>query len=159
MPVLEQQRAAIHGFRRWLVEMLAGEADFRNHQTYDREDESTLADRWAVGESVWIEAAIRPLLPQIRVGLFTDDRWKSEELEQKIEESGDTMEEFVGFGFDDAGLDWEEPPVEHYRTGTKHFYFATPVDIESLDVLADAELRATVIQMVRGYRQAFGKAL
>ena len=159
MPMVEQQRAAIHDYRRWLVETLAGEGEIRNHGTHDREDESTLADRWAVGEAVWVEAAIRPMLPQVRVGLVTDDRWKSEELEQKIEESGDTMEEFVGFGFEEAGLDWEEPPVEHYRAGTKHFYFATPVDLESLDELGDAEFRAKVVRMIEGYRRAFGEAL
>ena len=102
---------------------------------------------------------MRPFLPQVRVGLLTDDRWKSEDLEEKIQESGDSMSEFVGMGMHEAGLEWEEPPVEHYRAELKYFYFATPVELKTVEELADAAVREKARRMVEGYFKAFEEHL
>lgn len=158
MPLTDEQRRMIEGFRRGL-EAHADEAlDAGSPEREDREDESTLAMRWPAGEHVWYELAVRPFLPQVRVGILTDDRWKSEELEQVIEDSGDTMSEFVELGFETAGVDWPEPPVEHYRDRGKYFYFATPLDLESIEEIADPSVQDKVRRMLEGYRHAFGGA-
>jgi hypothetical protein len=98
-------------------------------------------------------------LPQLRAGILTDDRWKSEDLEQAVEDTGDTMEEFVEMGFDEAGLDWKEPPVEHYRDQGKYFYFATPLDLPTLAQLGDAAVFDKVRRMFEGYYRAFQGAI
>lgn len=158
MALTDEQRAVIGEFRTYIEshvpEGLKGVSVVRE----DREDESTLASRWAVGEHVWYEVALRPLLPQVRVGVVTDDRWKSEDFEQKIEDSGDTMSEYVELGFETAGLEWSEPPVEHYREQGKYFYFATPLELERLADLTKDETRGKVVAMLTGYLQAFGEA-
>ena len=82
-----------------------------------------------------------------------------EELEQAIQDSGDSMEEFVGVGMNEAGLDWDEPPVEHYRDGGTHFYFATPIDLEHITDLDTDKLRNQVLRMLEGYLIAFGPVI
>lgn len=155
------QQSAIRDFRDWIERGLAGDSRFDAPTRDDRADDSTLATRWAsrVNPSVWLEVAIRPFLPQVRVGLLTDDRWKSEDLEEKIQESGDTMSEFVGLAFEEHGLAWAEPPVEHYRDQMKYFYFATPIDLKALDELTGDAVRIKTRQMFDGYHAAFAPYL
>jgi hypothetical protein len=127
----------------------------------DRPDGAMLATRWPSVENpqVWFEIAVRPGIPQVRVGVMTDDRWKSEDFEEKIEESGDTMGEFVEMGFDEADLTWKDPIVEHFREDMKYFYFSTSLDIATLDELAQGDTRKKIRQMLDGYFHAFGAFL
>ena len=59
----------------------------------------------------------------------------------------------------DAGLDWDEPPVEHYREGGEFFYFATPLELDDLGDLDWPETRNKVVRMLEGYLVAFGSAI
>ena len=159
MPLTDEQRDQIAAFRTYIADTVGTDDRYGEATRCDREDESTLGMRFDVGASCWFEVSIRPSIPQIRVGFLTDDRWRSEEVEQAIQDSGDTMEEFVEIGFDEAGLNWEEPPVEHYRDSGKYFYFATPLPLEDLDDLEQEAVRNKVIRMLEGYLIAFGPAL
>jgi hypothetical protein len=106
---------------------------------------------------LYVQVSLRPLIPQIRIGVVTDDRWKSEEIEQAVQDSGDTMDEFLELGLSDAGLDWEAPPVEHYRDQGKWFSFITPLEIDTIEKLADDAVREKVIQVIKGYSLSYGK--
>jgi hypothetical protein len=155
MTLNDDQRRGIAEFRAWIESHVGTGSRLGRPERHDREDESTLATRWPAGENLWYEVAVRPLLPQLRVGILTADRWKSEELEQKIEDSGDTMSEFVELGFETAGLEWPAPPVEHYREQARYFYFATPLDLTRLEDIWDEAIRRKVLQMLEGYYHAF----
>ncbi|MFO0974395.1 MAG: hypothetical protein U1A27_13285 [Phycisphaerae bacterium] len=161
MPLTQSDRDVVTEFRAWFDAALRGDGRFGSAQREDRADDSTLASRWAaaVNPRVQFEVAVRPFLPQLRVGILTDDRWKSEDLEEKIQESGDTMSEFVGLAFEELGLAWAEPPVEHYRDQGKYFYFATPLELRSLAELADDKVRIRARQMLDGYFAAFERFL
>ena len=145
----------IERFRGRLQTAMAGEAGFGAVSREDRQDHSTLATRWAADTRVWYECTVRPFLPQVRAGIMTDDRWRSEGFEQMIEDSGDSMPEFVGLGFESAGLTGPEPVVEHYRDQGKYFYFATALTLESIDQLADEAVFDRIRGMLRGYHLAF----
>lgn len=151
--------AAIDPFRRQMEEAFSQLGGVGSAVRDDRADGSTLASRFAVAEQVWLELALRPLIPQVRVGILTDDRWASEDLETAIEETGDTMSEFIESGFDEVDLEWTDPPVEHYRDQGKFYYFATPLELERLDQLADPQVQAKVTKIFQGYRAAFGPAI
>lgn len=155
MSVNEEQWRLIADFRGWIEHHVNGTVNWGHAERHDREDGSMLATRWPAGEHVWYEVAVRPLLPQVRVSILTDDRWSSEELEQTIEDSGDTMSEFVELGFETAGLEWPAPPVEHYREHAQFFYFATPLDLTAVTDVADEAIRRKVLQMLEGYYHAF----
>lgn len=161
MALTAAQQQTIQEFRDWVERGLKTDPRFAAPAREDRPDHSTLATRWpsAANPRLWFEVAVRPFLPQVRVGILTDDRWKSEDLEEKIEESGDTMSEFVGLGFEENGLDWPEPPVEHYREQLKFFYFATPFELASIDELTGDAARRKTRQMLDGYHMAFEKFL
>ncbi len=159
MALSEQDQAVIETYREWLEESILAEDGIGALERRDHPDGSTLATRFEVGAHVWVELAIRPIALQLQASILTDDRWFSEEMETAIEDSGDTMGEFVEMGFDEQGLDWEDPPVSHYRDAAKCFYFSTPWDIQSLDALAGESVRTRSRQMVLGYRSAFTSIL
>jgi hypothetical protein len=153
------QHDQVADFRQWMERDLNQAGRFGAPQREDRDDHSTLTTRWKASETLWVEVTVRPLIPQVRVGLVTDNRWISEEMEQAIEDSGDSMCEFVGLGFCDAGLNWDEPGVEHYREKLKWMCFVTPLELAGLDELASPETRGKVRKMVDGYCSAFAKFL
>ncbi len=159
MPLNDEQREQIAAFRTYIADAVANDDRYGEAVRCDRDDESTLAMWFEAGPSCWFEVALRPSIPQVRVGFLTDDRWRSEEVEQAIQDSGDTMEEFVEVGFDEAGLPWENPPVEHYRESGKYFYFATPLALDDLEDLDQESLRNKVLRMLEGYLIAFGPVL
>lgn len=159
MPLNDEQRDQIAAFRTYIADAVGNDDRYGEATRCDRDDESTMAMRFDAGSSCWFEVALRPSIPQLRVGFLTDDRWRSEEVEQAIQDSGDTMEEFVEVGFEEAGLAWEAPPVEHYRDSGKYFYFATPLPLEDLDDLELEAVRDKVLRMLEGYLIAFGPAL
>jgi hypothetical protein len=159
MALTEEEREGIEAFRRYIEDSAANDDRYGPASREDREDGSLLATRFGAAPSCWFEVAVRPYVPQVRVGFVTSDRWKSEEAEQAIEDSGDTMEEFVELGFEEAGLSWPKPPVEHFREAGRFFYFATPLDLEDLAALASDEVRDKVLRMLEGYLIAFGSAV
>lgn len=159
MPLSEQQRDTIIAFREFVEDSVSADARYGVASRHDREDGSFLAVRFAAAPKCWFEVAVRPFVPQVRVGFLTNDRWKSEEAEQAIEDSGDTMSEFVEAGFDEAGLDWPDPPVEHFREGGEYFYFATSLILDELGDLNLDGTRDKVLRMLEGYLIAFGPAV
>lgn len=159
MPLDSATRAAIGRFRERFEQKYAADERFGPPLRIDREDESTLSTRFPLAEHLWLELAVRPFLPQLRVGIVTDDRWKSEDLEDAIESSGDEMDEFIEAGFEEAGLTWKAPPVEHYRDQGKYFYFATPLALAAAGQVADAPVFEKVCRMFEGYYEAFATTI
>lgn len=161
MPLTQTQLDHVSAFRDKMEAEYRGDSRFAGATRHDRADGSLLATRFttAGNPQVWLEVAIRPQIPQVRIGILTDDRWKSEDFEEKIEESGDTMREFVEMGFEEAGLEWLEPPVEHFREDRKYFYFATALDLQNTEELSQPAVMNKARQMLDGYYHAFGKYL
>jgi hypothetical protein len=159
MALAADTSATVEQFRTTIEQALAEDERFGEPLRRDRDDGSTLATRFRVAEKLWIECALRPNIPQIRAGIVTTDRWLSEELEETIEGSGDSMSEFIELGFDEAGLDWEEPIVEHYREHGTDFYFATSFDLADITELGQAEVVDKTVRMLRGYFEAFKPAI
>lgn len=146
-------------FRSGVEKAVLRDEEFDTVTRDDRADGAALVSRFPVAEKLWIDLTIRPAIPQIRAGIVTDDRWVNEELEDAIEETGDSMAEFVELGFDEAGLDWREPVVEHYREQGKYFYFSTGFELPDLSALKDPEIAEKTIQMLKGYYEAFRAAI
>lgn len=159
MSLTEQQIEHCEAFRNYVEGSASTDERYGPVQRHDREDQSLLASRFEMAPQCWLEVALRPFVPQVRIGFVTTDRWKSEDAESMIEDSGDSMPEFVGVGFNDAGLDWDEPPVEHFREAGQFFYFATPLEIEDLRELDSDALRDKALRMLEGYLIAFGPTM
>jgi len=156
MAITQEQQTLVTDFRGWVERRLADEGRFGAPQWSDRDDGSTLTTRWSVAEDAMIEVALRPLIPQLRVGLVTDDRWKSEEIEQGIQDSGDSMSEYLEVALSEVGLDWEDPPVEHYRHEGTWYSFITPIELGSLDELGSNAVREKTKMLIDGYANSYG---
>jgi hypothetical protein len=148
LAVIELFRAEVQS----LVEIRLGLSQAERH---DRDDHWIMATRWPVARRWWLEMAVRPTLPQICVGLVTDDPDRSRDTEKLIADSNLTIQEFVGLGFKEAGLDWPEPVVVHCREGADRFCFVTPLELESLEDLASGAMRDKVLGMLDGYHRCF----
>ncbi|HPD28855.1 MAG TPA: hypothetical protein PLL20_02590 [Phycisphaerae bacterium] len=150
-----QELDLIEAFRS-RVETLAGtRLGLPQLERHDRPDHWVMASRWPMDRHWWLELAVRPTVPQIRVTVVTDDPMRSLDAEVMISESSLTLREFISLGFHDAGLAWPEPPVEHYRENAERFCFATPLDLASLDELCGEAMREKVLKMLDGYHRCF----
>lgn len=158
MSLQDADRERIAAFRDAFERRYAQDERFSRVVREDRPDESYLTSRFAVAEHVWLEMTIRPFVPQVRAGIVTDDRWRNEDIEERIEETGDTMSEFVELGFDEAGLEWRDPPVEHFREAGKYFCFVTPFEISSPAEL-DGPAGDRLTKVFEGYYEAFRAAI
>lgn len=159
MTLSDVNRKLIQAFRERVRERFAADPRIAAVTELDRPDGSTLCTRFQVAPHLWLDATLRPFVPQLRAGIVTDDRWTNEDLEDKIEESGDTMQEFVEMGFEEAGLEWPKPVVEHYRDQGVYFCFATALPLADLDELQQEGLLDKFVRMLDGYARAFDPAI
>ncbi|HNQ24189.1 MAG TPA: hypothetical protein PKK06_13965 [Phycisphaerae bacterium] len=155
MPLSDWDAATIEEFRTYIESMVSGDERYGPAQRADAADDSEFASRFALGSYGAVEMAIHPSGPQVRVGFLTTDKARDEEIEQGIQEAGETVSQFVGLGFHDAGLGWYDPPVERYRDD-RGFHFTTAFQLDELDALATPEIRDWVLRMLEGYVIAFG---
>ncbi|HRX84782.1 MAG TPA: hypothetical protein P5572_07170 [Phycisphaerae bacterium] len=156
MAITQEQTKQVEEFRAWVEQQLDGDDRFGTSDTFDREDGSTLTTRWTLSDDLMLEVTVRPLIPQVRVGVVTEDRWKSEEIEQAIEDSGDNMSEYLEVALAEVELDWVDPPVEHYRDQGRWYSFVTPIDLTRLAELSDAAVQKKVLQLIDGYVNSYG---
>lgn len=151
MMVTPEQRVQVEAFRQRLepavTERLKGIACEHD----DRDDGRTLTTRWAVQPRFWLELTIRPTLPQVRVGLLTDDRLRFRDLRGMIEASGYTLNEYVAMSFASEGLIWPDPPVEYYHESGRRFCMASALDLREPADLAQDVTREQSLQMAAGY--------
>lgn len=146
----------IESFRQYIEDTVS--TDDRYGSPVRNDSDSVLATRFYEGPSCWFEVALLPLVKQIRVGFFTTDPEISTDCEQVITESGETTVRFVGQAFEDAGLEWSSPSVEHGKEAAASYY-ATSLSFDDMIDLDSDDLRDKVIRMLEGYLLAFGPAL
>lgn len=159
MALTEEQTQFIESFRVYVEDAVEADDRYGSVSRHDREDDSAPALRFEAGPTCWLEVAVRPIVPEVRVSFVTSDRTKSEEIEQAIQDTGESMAEVVGGGFGAAGLDWDKPPVEQYCEAGESFHFATPLALDELADLEWPKTRDKVVRMLEGYLVAFGSAI
>jgi len=156
MPLSSEDRDRIDSFRVYVEDSVA--TDDRYGEAVRADSDSALATRFFEGASCWFEVTVLPSTRQVRVGFFTSDPAVNTECEQVIAESGETAVRFVGLAFEEAGLEWPSPQVEHGKEGGASYY-ATPLTLEDWMDLDSDEVRDKTIRMLEGYLIAFGPAV
>jgi len=155
MPLDDRCRRVIEDFREWIESAVSGLLGVGDFIRYDVRDTSVLVTRWPMGRHLWYEVSVRPFLPQVRAGIMTDDVYRSRDFRRMIDGTGDTMVEFMVQAFSEVGLDWIDPPVEHYCEDGSRYYYSVPMDIRALDQLAEGALRDKVLKILSGFGHAF----
>ena len=158
MALSENDRAVVEAFRTFMEDSVGADERYGTGSRHDKPDGSQIATRFHAGGSCWFELAVTPAKPEVRVGFVTDDLVTNDGMMELIADAGQTMSEFVGVGFQDAGLDWPDPPVNHAEQGGS-YSFTTPLEIEDLSDLDSDEIRDRVTRMIEGYLISFGPAL
>ncbi len=156
MGLSNEERNRIESFREYVEDSIA--TDDRYGEAVRSDSDTALATRFFEGTSCWFEVAVLPGSKKLRVGFFTTDPAIGTDCEQVIEESGETAVRFVGQAFEEAGLDWPNPDVEHGKEANASFY-ATPIAYDDVVELDSDDFRDRAVRMMEGYLIAFGPAL
>jgi len=160
--VSEAEGKTIEEFRDWLAVIARQEVEaVGTVRKVDGEGEhaDSRAVRLYTDVHLWLEVNVLPGLSKLRIGLATDDRPTNEDAEQVIEDSRESLDEFLELGLADAGYEDEEGhSMEHFHDSGV-FYFATHLDMVSIDSLVDDELREKAKRLVEGYAAAFEELL
>ena len=151
----ERESGLIDEFRIWMESAVSGLLRTSDFNRQDGDDGRLLLTRWPAGRRYWYEIAIRPFLCQVRVGVMTDDVFRSEDLGRLIADSGYTLQEFVVQGFGSVGLEWADPAVEHYCEEGLRYYYSTPMEFGLIDQLGDWGFRDRMLKVLAGYGHAF----
>jgi hypothetical protein len=159
MPLSRLELESIETFRGYIEDSVAADERYGPAARQDSDDGAVLATRFEAGPSCWFELVLRPLIPEVRVGFLTGDQAVCGEIEQIVEDAGDTVEGLVASGFAEAGLDWPDPAVERENDDQEGFRFATPLDIEDLVDLDWEQTRNRTLRMLEGYLLALGPAV
>jgi hypothetical protein len=149
----------IAAFRKYVEDSVANDDRYGAATRCDADDGTVLATRFDAGSSCWFEVVIHVPTAQVRVGFLTTDSQVDEELAEAIRESVGSLAAFVGEGFQEAGLEWESPIVNHETGDGLGFSYTTPIDLDELLELDRDEIRDKVVRMLEGYLVAFGPAV
>jgi len=123
------------------------------------DDESIIASRFEAFESCWLEVAVHREPPRITVGFLTGESSVEQEIENGLADLGGTLKDLLAQGFQEAGLKWNNPPIERLDETGQYAYYVTPVDLDELRDLELEEHRAKTIRMLEGYLITFGPAI
>lgn len=164
MPLDQLDREIIDAFRTYIEDSLTSDDRYGPPHRPDGDDGSTLATRFQAGPSCWLTVTVCPKTPQVQVGFLAEDEQTRDVIEETIQEAGVAIEDFVGHGFAEAGLDWNQPPVQHSRGADggqcqPYCCFATPLEFDELADLDSSEIRDKTMRMLEGYLIAFGPAI
>jgi len=158
MALSQNDREVVEAFRSFIEDSVSADDRYGTASRHDRPDGSLIASRFHAGGPCWFELSVRPARTEIRVGFVTDDAVTNDGMLELIADAGQTMSEFVGAGFTEAGLDWGDPPVSHTQEGAM-FTFTTSLTVEELREFDSDEVRDKAMRMLEGYLIAFGPAL
>ncbi len=164
MPFDQPDREIIDAFHTYIEDSLTSDDRYGPPHRQDGDDGATLATHFQAGPSCWLTVTVCPKTAQVQVGFLSRDDETREVIEQTIQEADVAVEDFVGHGFAEAGLDWKHPPVEHNSEANdeqcpSYCCFATPLDVDELADLDSEEIRNKTLRMLEGYLIAFGPAI
>jgi len=155
MALKERERQHVHAFREAVESYAVREGIGCEPERVDHPGEAVLSSRFSAGPHQWYVLTVQPFLPQFSAGALTDDPFCDKDFERLSLQAGLTKPEFVQLGFEAAGLVWRDPPVQHFRDRDNVYYFVTPVDLPSFEMLTEAATIDKAKRMLLGYHLAF----
>jgi len=161
MAITSEQSEIVDAFLDFLDGEFSGDERYGPAERYERKDESARALRFALGPNCWIEAAVRPDVPEVRVGFVTDERSIFDEIVNLLADAEETPSENLERALTDSGLPWEDPVVEQETIDERVHRFSTPLKLEALDDLdlVFMKVRGKIPKMIEAYLIAFGSAI
>lgn len=153
----EAHRAQVDAFCSYIEDMVAIDDRYGPPNRAEGDGGSERTSRFEVGRACWLEVAVLPAVPGLRVGFLTRSEETTRELEQMIRDSGQTAEAFVNAAFREAGLDSPESVAQTADEGT--IRYATLLQLDELADLERQEIRDKALRVLEGYLIAFGPTL
>ncbi len=161
MAITSEQNEIVDAFLDFLDGEFSGDERYGPSERYDRKDESSRALRFSLGPNCWIEAAVRPNVPEVRVGFVTDERMIFDEIVNLLADAEETPSQNLERAMADSGISWEEPVVDQETIDERFHRFSTAFTLEALDDLdlGFMKVRSKVPKMIEAYLIAFGSAI
>ena len=149
----------MESFRTFIEDSVSSDDRYGTASRHDRPDRSLLATRFHAGGPCWFELAIRPAVPDVRVGFVTDDPVTNDGVLELISDAGQSLSEYVQAGLREAGLDEPEMMVVHHQNEGNTYSFTTSFKLDELADLDSDDVRDKTLQVLEGFLIAFGPAL
>jgi hypothetical protein len=158
MALSVNDRETVQAFRAFVEDSLSADDRYGTASRIDRPDGSVTATRFNVGGPCWLELAVRPSVPEIRLAFVTDDAVTNDGILELVSDAGQSLSEFVQAGLQEAGLEEPTADVEHSQDG-KNYRFSTGIKLDEVSDLEMDEVRDKTLQYLEGFMIAFGPAL
>ncbi|MGB0715598.1 MAG: hypothetical protein ACPGXK_06965, partial [Phycisphaerae bacterium] len=135
MTLTEDQQGMVDSFLSFVEGECSGDDRYGESSNFRREEDHMVGVRFALGSSCWLEASVETSSPRVRVGFLTDDDNIRNDLMGLFSEMEETPTQVLERALDEAGLPWENPPVEEVKEEGRFHLFFTPLSIDAIDDL------------------------
>ncbi len=157
MSVSDEDRAEIDSFLDYVVDFSDSDDRYGVSARVQRDDESLFSTRFEVGPSAWLEVGVWPNVPEVRIGFVTDEPDAGEEIMEALDSGDESLGEILTASLRDAGLNWDEVPIEKDAVSTGEFRVTTPIEIEEFTDLDTGFLnvRDKSMRLLEAYLNVF----
>ncbi len=157
MSLSDEDRAEVDSFLDYVADFSDSDDRYGLAVRLEREDESLFATRFEVGPSAWLEVGVWPSVPEVRIGVVTDEPATGEEIVAGIEADDVSLTDALAAALVDAGLNWPEPPIEKDGVTTEEFRLTTPIELEELSDLdvGFLDVRDKSMRLLEAYLNVF----
>ncbi len=159
MSLNETDRREVESFLAWIEEAFRPDGRFDPIHPKDPEvegDPSGLERCLMIGPRTWVQVVASPDKGGLTVALATRDRTVSEAVEGNSLQLGDSFEELLEDGLEDAGEE-DTYAVDHYHDSGA-FFFESKLPLEGgWSDLKSPEVRDKARKLILGYCLGFGR--
>ncbi|MEK6674813.1 MAG: hypothetical protein AABZ47_04065 [Planctomycetota bacterium] len=153
----DRDREFVEGFLEFVEDSASPDDRYGTATRRNSDDGAVASSHFHIGGPCWLEVTADSNKKQVRVGFIADDREVISGIDELLSESGQSLSQFVGAGFEEAGLRWSEPMVDRFETSDR-FGFTTSIALEEFSDLESDNLRDKTLRMLEGFLIAFGPA-
>jgi hypothetical protein len=151
-------RERIEAFRDYIEDSVLSDDRYGAASRHDTEPKSLFATRFEVAPECWLAVEVLADQARVAVAFLTSDHSRAELVEQAIAEAGGDASRYLGEAFQEAGMDWPDPPVAVAPQDGLYGY-VTLVQLDELRDLDNDSIRDKTLRMLEGFMMAFAPAL
>ena len=160
MPLTDAERNVMSNFLERVKDRFASDERFSNVSDSDPgapESEPPAPEIWLeYWEDTWVRVNPHPEKAALQVSLATRDRNVSEDIEGNALHLGDTFEELLEDGLEDAGEEDVYGVYHYHDSGVFYFESDFPLS-KGWEALKSDEILDKVCKLVLGYPLGFGR--
>ena len=155
-PCSETECEIIESFLTYMEGSVEGDDRYGPGARAQADDGSSFSLSFSLGDASWLEVGLLADGTKVWVGFGSTDENAPTVVKEMLGEYNNSLSSMVQAGFQDASLDWSDPPVEE---SANPYRLVTPIATDELADLEFDDLRTKMERMLEGYLIALGPAI